>query len=124
MSHITKVKTQLKDGVILRKALRQLGYQIRERGAREAGEPKYVEFTARRGSTRIGFKRSRENKAFYTVLADWEEMKEHREKVLNSIYQIYSEEKIVNLARVKGYSLIKNRMNEKGQIEIIIRKVV
>jgi hypothetical protein len=124
MSHITKVKTQLKDGVILRKALRQLGYQIKERGSRESGEAKDVEFTARRGSTRIGFKRSRENKAFYTVLADWEEMEEHCEDVLNSIFQIYSREKIMNLARVKGYSLIKNRMDEKGQIEIILKKVV
>jgi hypothetical protein len=124
MSHITKVKTQLKDGVILRKALRKHAYQIRERGARESGEANDVEFTARRGSTRIGFKRSRENKAVYEMLADWEEMKEHQEDVLNSIYQIYSREKLVNLARVKGYSLMKNRMNEKGQIEIILRKVV
>ena len=124
MSHITRVKTQLKDGLILRKALRKLGYQIKERASKESGKAKGLEFTARRGNTRIGFKRSSENKAVYEMLADWEAMTEHQEEVPTAIYQIYSQEKIMDFARVKGYSLMKNRMNEKGQIEIVLRRVV
>jgi hypothetical protein len=124
MSHITKVRTQLKDGLILRKSLRKLGYLIKERGSGDNGETKDLEFMARKGRTRIGFKRSRENLDVYEMLADWEEMKEHREDVCNAIYQIYSQEKIVNLARVKGYSPIRNRVNGNGQIEIVLRKVV
>jgi hypothetical protein len=124
MSHITKVKTHLKDGTILRMALKKLGYQIEEYDLRQSKATKEVEFTARKGKMFIGFKRSRENKTVYEMLADWEEMKEHREDVMNSIYQIYSQKKIADLARVKGYSLMKNRMNEKGQIEMILRKVV
>jgi len=57
------------------------------------------------------------------MLADWEEMSAKREDVIDTIYQAYSQEKIMDLARVKGYSLMKNRMNEKGQIEMILRKV-
>ena len=123
MSHITKVKTQLKDGLILRKALTKLGYQIKEQGLRESGETRDLEFMARKGSTRIGFKRCGESKAVYEMLADWEAMREHREELVNAIYQTYSQEKIIDFARVKGYSLMKNRLNEKGQIEIVLRKV-
>jgi hypothetical protein len=126
MSHITKVKTQLKDGMILIKALRKLGYQVRASGSRESGEARdpAPEFLARRGSTRIRFKRCREDKAVYEMLTDWEGTREHREDLLNEIYQGYSQEKIVDLARLKGYSLMKNRMNERGQIEIVLRKMV
>jgi len=117
------VKTHLKDGVILRKALKKLGYQIEEYDLRQSREAKGLEFIARKGEGFIGFKGSREDKAVYEMLADWEEMSAKREDVIDTIYQAYSQEKIMDLARVKGYSLMKNRMNEKGQIEMILRKV-
>lgn len=123
MSHITKVKTHLKDGVILRKALKKLGYQVEEYDLRQSGEEKDLKFVARKGEVSIGFKDSRENKALYEMLADWEAMKAKGEHVINAIYQTYSQEKILHLASVKGYSLMKNRMNEKGQIEMVLRKV-
>jgi len=50
MSHITKVKTHLKDGVILRKALKKLGYQIEEYDLRQSREAKDLEFLARKVS--------------------------------------------------------------------------
>ena len=124
MSHITKVKTQLKDGVILRTALKKLGYLITEGRSGDTGKAKNLEFSARKGGTRIGFKRSGENSDVYEMLADWQAMREHREDVLKGIYQIYSQEKILHLARMKGYSLIKDRINEKGQIEMVLRKAI
>jgi hypothetical protein len=124
MSHITKVKTQLKDGVILRTSLKKLGYLIKEGRSGDPGKAKDLEFSARKGGTRIGFKRSGENSDVYEMLADWQAMREHREDVLKGIYQIYSQEKILHLARMKGYSLIKNRINEKGQIEMVLRKAI
>jgi hypothetical protein len=123
MSHITKVKTHLKDGVILRKALNKLGYQIQAYDLRPSMNEKDSEFVARKGKVSIGFKGSGENESVYEMLADWEAMNAKRESVVNAIYQVYSQEKIMDLARVKGYSLMKNRMNEKGQIEIVLRKV-
>ena len=123
MSHITKVKTHLKDGLILRKALKKLGYQVEEYDLRQSSGGKDLEFVAKKGKVSIGFKGSRENKALYEMLADWEAMGTRREDLVNTIYQAYSQEKIMDLARVKGYSLMKNRMNEKGQIEIVLRKV-
>jgi hypothetical protein len=123
MSHITKVKTHLKDGLILRKALRKLGYQLEEYDLRQSREAKDLEFIARKGKVSIGFKGSSENKATYEMLADWQDMNAKREDLISAIYQIYSQEKIMDLARAKGYSLMQNRMNEKGQIEMVLRKV-
>ena len=123
MSHITKVKTHLKDGVILRKALKRLGYQIQEYDLRQAREAKDLEFVARKGKVSIGFKGSAENESVYEMLGDWEAMKAKGKDVINTIYQVYSQEKIMDLARVKGYSLIRNSMNAKGQIEMVLRKV-
>ena len=123
MSHITKVKTHLKDGVILRRALKKLGYQIEEYDLRQSREAKGLEFIARKGEWSIGFKGSREDESVYEMLADWDAMNSKREEVISAIFQVYSQEKIMDLARVKGYSLMKNRMNEKGQIEMVLRKV-
>jgi len=123
MSHITKVKTHLKDGLILRKALKSLGYQLLEYDLRQPMGAKDLEFMARKGKLSIGFKGSREDKSVYEMLADWEGMNAKRENVINAIYQVYSQEKIMDLAGVKGYSLMKNSMNAKGQIEIVLRKV-
>ena len=123
MSHITKVKTHLKDGLILRKALKKLGYQIEERDLSQHRKRKEVEFMAREGKISIGFKGSIQDKSVYEMLADWEDMNAKREDVINAIYQVYSQEKIMDLARVKGYSLMKNSVNAKGQIEMVLRKV-
>jgi hypothetical protein len=123
MSHITKVKTNLRDGVILRNALTKLGYRIEEYDLRRSRKATDLEFLAQKGKISIGFKGSRENKAHYEMLADWEAMGTRREALVHTIYQAYSQEKIMDLARVKGYSLMKNRMNEKGQIEIVLRKM-
>jgi hypothetical protein len=123
MSYITKVKTQLKDGLILRRALIKLGYQLKEPSSRKSGKRDDLELAASKGSVWIGFKRSEENSAAYEMLADWGAASPRREDVINAIYQVYSQEKIMDLARVKGYSLMKNRMNAKGQIEMVLRKV-
>ena len=124
MSHITRVRTQLKDGIILRKALQRLGYHIKERDPRKSWAAEDLEFMAWKGSREIGFKRSEKSRGVYEMLADWEAMKGRRNDVLNAICQVYSQEKVMDLARAKGYSLMKNRVNENGQIEIVLRKVV
>jgi hypothetical protein len=123
MSHITKVKTHLKDGVMLRRALKKLGYEIQECASRQSRGAKECEFIARKDKLSIEFRGSKERVTAYEMLADWEAIKAKREDVINPIYQVYSQEKIMDLARVKGYSLMKNRTNEKGQIEIVLRKV-
>jgi hypothetical protein len=70
----------------------------------------------------LGFRRGKEEGP-YEMLADWDGQRKTREKVLGEIHQAYSQEKILDLARVRGYAVTKNRVNEKGQIEMVLRKL-
>ena len=127
MSHITKVRTQLKDGEVLRRALKKMCYRVDEKDFishfRDVGRLESLELVARKGRHRIGFRRSDLGDGSYEILADWGSLKDRREEIINPILQMYSQEKILDLARRKGYAVIKNKANRNGQIEIIIRKV-
>lgn len=126
MSHITK-KTHLKDRRVLVKTLEKLGYRIGEGrsrpGLRRLGEIRNLDLVAGKNGFWIGFRRAVESDGPYEMLADWPSHRGRKEEVVREIHQIYSQEKILELAKVKGYALMKNRMNEKGQIEIVLRKV-
>jgi len=126
MSHITKVKTRLKDGQILRQVLRNLGYGIHEGGVisnSRAAKGRAVEFVATKMGHRIGFSRSNSEDGCFEMLADWQVMKKSRNDIADEISQAYSCEKVIQTARCKGYSIIKNTINHNGQIEIVLRKV-
>jgi hypothetical protein len=125
MSHITKVKTRLKDGLILKKALEKLGYRVSggdlESGPTGRGVAKNLELIAKKNRLWIGFRRSAGDGA-YEMLADWDAHRGSRDRIISDIHQIYSREKILDVARVKGYAVTRNQVNEKGQIEIVLRK--
>jgi len=126
MSHITTIKTELKDGHILRAALLKLGFQVREGGAITGGygeSRRAVELLATiRGQT-IGFRRSAEDAGPYELSADWNGSQKLQDKLVNDIFQTYSQEKVIKAARLRGYSIIRNHTNQKGQIEMVLRKV-
>ena len=126
MSHITKVKTLLKDGPILRRTLQNLGYRVAEGGSewgpRRLRETRNLEFLAGKKGLWLGFRRGKKEEP-YEMLADWDGYRKTRETVLGEIHQAYSQEKILDLARVRGYAVTKNRVNEKGQVEMVLRKL-
>ena len=127
MSHITKVKTKLKDGHVLKKALERIGYRVQEGGLKSTlngrGKRRAVEITAVKGSCKLGFIRSSCHD-FYEILADWHVQKRHRKSIMDEIFQVYSCEKVVKVARHKGYSVVQDRTNQHGQMELLLRKVV
>ena len=126
MSHITKVKTLLKDGLVLRRTLQKLGYRVGDgnsaTGPRRLKETRNIEFLAGQNGLWLGFRRGKEDEP-YEMLADWDRQRKSQEKVLGEIHQVYSQEKILDLARVKGYAVTKNSVNGKGQIEMVLRKI-
>ena len=127
MSHITKVKTQLKDAQVLRRSLEKIGYDVQEggliSGASSDGKNRSVELLAQKAGCRIGFRRSRSNDNAYEALADWHVQRRGQRVIINEIVQTYSREKILDMARHRGYSVIRNQVNQRGQIELILRKV-
>jgi len=127
MSHITKIKTELKDAHVLRNALMKLGYHLKEGGVVTGGygreRRKNVEILATKGGMGIGFRRSGSDHNPYEIFADWDGNRKKQKRIVNDIYQTYSQEKVVKAARSRGYSIIKNHTNQHGQIEIVLRKV-
>jgi hypothetical protein len=126
MSHITTIKTELKDGRILRSILLKLGYHVKEGGVITGGyggRRETVDMLATiRGQT-IGFRRSGSALGPYEIFADWCGDQKARDRVVSDIFQTYSQEKVIQSARLRGYSVIKNQRNQNGQIEMILRKV-
>jgi|GEM_PF-1145876 len=127
MSHITRVKTQLKDGLVLRKTLKKLGYEIGDGSLKSAPwgirQANHLEMVARKEGVLLGFRRTGSGDQPYEIIADWAAPGIGREKVIDRISQLYSQEKILDLARVKGYAVVKNSLNQKGQVEIVLRKL-
>jgi len=126
MSHITTIKTELKDGQILRAVLLKLGYHVNEGGMIRGGyggSRKAVDILATAGGKAIGFRRSGPDSGPYDIFADWNGSQEKRDRLVNDIFQTYSQEKVIQSARLRGYSVIKNQRNQNGQIEMILRKV-
>jgi hypothetical protein len=126
MSHITRVKTKLRDGEILRKVLEKVGYNVQEGstiyGASRRTRPQADEMTATKGTFKIGFRRSTDD-GCYEIQADWETHRRPRKWIIDEIFQWYSYEKIIKEARRKGYAVIQNRTMQTGQIELVLRKV-
>jgi hypothetical protein len=121
MSHITKVKTRLKDGVVLRSVLENLGYTVKETGALiNRHERTKVEFTAATNRLVIGFNRTDEY-GCYEIYADW--YGKPKAKILGEIFQNYSREKVIKMARIKGFSVVQNKVDQNGRIEMVLRKV-
>lgn len=126
MSHITKIRTELKDGEVLRKVLLKLGYHVKEGGVVSGGYSggrQHVDILAAITGQTIGFKRSGGDNAPYEIIADWNGNRKKQDKLVSDIFQTYSQEKVIKAARLRGYSIIRNYTNQKGQIEMILRKV-
>jgi len=127
MSHITRVKTSLNDEEVLKAALQESGYQVEEGGMifadynRTRGVP--VDILAHRKGERVGFRREGSAESAYEIVADWPVQARSRKKITGKIFQAYSREKVVKLAHRKGYAIVQNRLNQRGQIEIVLRKV-
>ena len=127
MSHITKVKTQLKDGPVLKQALRKLGYQVQEGGAVSGTHGRRLryelEFIASKKGARIEFTRAHATDDCYEIVADWNNQRTSKKRIIGDIFQEYSCRKLMKTARRKGYAVLKNTVTRDGQIEMILRKV-
>ncbi len=126
MSHITKIKTKLKDGHALRHALKNLYYHINEggmvKGLTSTDDEYSVLFRGIRDDITLGFRISDMESDCYEILGDWPEIKCPQEEIVNEIIQAYSVEKVIRLARSRGYSIVRNTQNS-GRQEILLRKV-
>lgn len=127
MSHITRVKTSIRDAELLKEVLQNAGYHVQEEGVIFGGYGQHkgmpVEILARKAGEHIGFRREGSSEGAYEIVADWDMQARGRKKITGEIFQAYSREKVMKLAAMKGYCVMENRQNQKGQIEMVLRKV-
>jgi len=122
MSHFTSIKTKITDIQALRRAVKELGYELvaneRVRGF-NLSEP--VDYVVRlKGSYDVGLKKNASGS--YDLVVDWwgghvaAELGEGAGKLL----QAYSYHKVALEARKRGYSVTHSKQRD-GTIKVVIR---
>lgn len=132
MSHMTEVKTQIKDLVCLKETLQELGFSFAEataeqkvwvrgwNGMREAAD--LVINT--QSSYDIGLRIKSDGT--YEFLADWWGVESHagftQEEFTQKVLPKYSYRKVLAEAKARGFSLAEETRSEDQTIKLVVRK--
>jgi hypothetical protein len=126
MSHITRVKTEIKDAEALAAALRRIGYRLLPASKGLVGadllRPRAPSFKALRDRRQLAFHPGRDGEGPYQIEADWEAFGKTRDEILSEILRAYAVEKVTRAGRIRGYSVIRQESNANGEIEIVLRR--
>lgn len=127
MSHFTTVETQIKSLVLLKKALKKLGFKLKEnvthvRGYRnELTEADIVIDT--KSSIDIGVKKVGET---YSFICDWESLETHagieQKDFMKQIVKAYAYENVMEQISKKGYTVAEEKTDQHQHIHITVRK--
>lgn len=128
MSHFTRVKTILRDQVVLEDALRSLHYEFRSgervpiRGYQ--GNREYGQVVVQTGSDYdIGFQRQDDRS--FSACADWDygirySTKLRQESFLQEVSRAYSHLAVRRQVQEQGFVIEQERVLETGEIEIVV----
>ena len=127
MSHLSTIKTQLREAEPLIKALTQLGYEINQ-------EEKFVkgykgQFTAvdismdLPSETKVGFKWDNNSNA-YELVTDLDLWKFNLpvERFISKVTQMYAYQTIISKTVEDGYQIVEEKNQNDGSIELVLTK--
>lgn len=127
MSHITRVKTEIKDADALLAALRKIGYRLQQESERRPNGAGFDRSAPRiralKGGRTIAFEPGKEGRGPYEIAADWQAFEESRAEVLAEILRAYALEKVTKAGRMRGFSVVKQGTTRNGEIELVLRRV-
>ena len=127
MSHLSTIKTQLKEEEPLIKALNNLGYSINQ-------EEKFVKgykgkFTAvdismnLPGETKVGFKWDNNSNAYELVTdLDLWKFEIPVERFISKVTQMYAYNTIISKTKEDGYQIVEQKNKNDGSIELVLTK--
>ena len=127
MSHFTRVKTQIADADVLRLALADLRYEVREntlvRGYQ--GKKEQAELVVRPGGDYdIGFVKDRDG--HYHVVADWwgvQQSAQLSEKAfLEPVTQRYAYHKVLAEVQKQGFQLVQEAVGADNTVKLTVRR--
>ncbi|MCP4133335.1 MAG: DUF1257 domain-containing protein [bacterium] len=133
MSHFTKVKTQIKNLVMLKQALDDLNITCVEAEEGQTIEIKgwnkdttEVLMELKTGSSySVGVIENQET-GTYEFVADWWGIETYtevtQEQFMNKITQRYAYNTVMDKIKAKGYDLVTEEVDEKEQLHVVLRK--
>ncbi len=129
ISHFSRIKTALRDQVLLTESLQELGYEVKEGGTirgRQGVRQVDLSVSTRNGNG-IGFIRS--DDGTYTLVADWYGIGKKDKMIIENLNQTlarvqgrYAERLIVKKAEEQGFSVIERCEETDGTIRIVVRR--
>jgi len=123
MSHVTKVKTLIRDREILLETLKELGYSYEENRKLRREGAKLVMDVAIRGRTgfHAGFRREKEDSPYEMYFLN---VRSEKYKGLqDAVMQRYARKKIVKEARRRNYIVADERVCSGNRLRLVLRKV-
>ena len=136
MSHITKVKSKINNLETLKTALKNLNFDIIENKNgetikikswnRQTIDMENVVMEIKTGTPyNVGVIFNEEDKT-YEFVSDWWGIETYtqlnEEKFLNKITQRYAYDSVMSKLNEKGYNFIKEEVDDKNNIRIVVRK--
>ena len=123
MSHYTEIKnTCIRDLTMLLKALQMMGceFKLADYICGHRGKRKVDIAVKVYGEYLVGFKKNAVGA--YDVIADWSYAELSSRTFVDRVKQVYNTEKVLHEAKLRGYSLIQQKVVN-GGVRLILRKV-
>lgn len=126
MSHFTTIKTKIIDKEYLKKALNELGYSYEEgkfKCSGFGGQETEVEIKVKqKEGYDFGFRKEGQ---VYVLVGDWWGIKDiDKDEFVNQLTQLYAYHLVKNQLVSKDFTLVEEKVDEKGTIEIKVRRMV
>jgi len=128
MSHFTRIKTQLRDGEVLRKVLCDMGHKpenapdggtVQVRGW--GGQTRKAEFKVPVGNFDIGFARTPEG---YEMTADFYGMPLDSKRFVEDLNRRYAREVVVASAEAEGFRVVEELRQPDGSVKLVVERWV
>ncbi len=126
MSHFTMIKTQFRDLVILKKAIKDLNYTFTDEknltilGYQHKEEAVDLAIHLKDGYD-VGFKMNRQTEN-YDVVADWYGVSIDSDKFVNQLKQRYAYHNVVHQVEQHGLLIGETTHLDDGTIKLVVRK--
>lgn len=123
MSHFTKITTELRDGELLKLALKDLGLEYAEGGLSLysiGGEKVRMDLVVTtEGKSRVGFRKNGET---YELVGDFYGLKTTARELLGQVLQRYAYHAIVAKSAEQGYQLVTEEKLRDGSIRLVVER--
>lgn len=126
MSCFVRIATRLTDELTLRKAVADLGYQVRE-GATEArgwNEQSLAADLVIDTRTDYDIGALRDENGTFTFACDWSMARLDEAEFVRQVTRRYSYIQVLEVARRKGFIVASEEAKEQGAVRLLLRKYV